>query len=104
MNISEFVTLLWTDDNFGNLMRVPYPNETSRAAGAGVYYHFQYVGAPRDYNCINTIQLVKTWEQMHFAYERDARQVWIANVGDIKPLVKTISPPRKRVAIVLMCS
>ncbi|KAF9877130.1 hypothetical protein CkaCkLH20_05396 [Colletotrichum karsti] len=80
------VTLLWTDDNFGNLLRIPYPNETSRAGGAGVYYHVNYVGEPKMYEWINTIQLVKTWEQMHLAWEAGAREVWIVNVGDIKPL------------------
>ncbi|KAL4865075.1 hypothetical protein BDV12DRAFT_211234 [Aspergillus spectabilis] len=86
MEVPDSVTLLWTDDNSGNLIRVPLANETDRAAGAGVYYHFDYVGGPRSYKWINTIQLVKTWEQMHLAYNKNARQIWIANVGDIKPL------------------
>jgi len=30
----------------------------------GVYYHFDYVGDPRDYKWINTIQLSKTVEQV----------------------------------------
>ncbi|OGM51083.1 hypothetical protein ABOM_000371 [Aspergillus bombycis] len=86
MKVPDSVTLLWTDDNSGNLIRIPLANETDRAAGAGVYYHFDYVGSPRSYKWINTIQLVKTWEQMHLAYHRNARQIWIANVGDIKGL------------------
>ncbi|KAI9149023.1 Intracellular serine protease [Paramyrothecium foliicola] len=86
MKVPDSVTLLWTDDNSGNIIRVPIANETDRAAGAGVYYHFDYVGAPRSYKWINTIQLVKTWEQMHLAYSKNARKIWIANVGDIKPL------------------
>ncbi|PSN62326.1 hypothetical protein BS50DRAFT_650881 [Corynespora cassiicola Philippines] len=86
MEVPDSITLLWTDDNSGNLIRVPIANETDRAAGAGVYYHFDYVGGPRSYKWINTIQLVKTWEQMHLAYERNARQIWLVNVGDIKPL------------------
>ena len=88
MEVPDSVTLLWTDDNSGNLIRVPIANETDRAAGAGVYYHFDYVGGPRSYKWINTIQLVKTWEQMHLAYNKNARQIWLANVGDIKPLVR----------------
>ncbi|KAL4880194.1 hypothetical protein BJY04DRAFT_228699 [Aspergillus karnatakaensis] len=86
MNISELVTLMWTDDNFGNLLRVPLANETTRSGGAGVYYHFGYVGSPRSYEWINTNQLVKVWEQMHYAYEREARNIWIANCNDIKSL------------------
>ncbi|KAH6871562.1 hypothetical protein B0T10DRAFT_417276 [Thelonectria olida] len=84
MQVPESVTLLWTDDNVGNLLRTPLANETNHTAG--VYYHFDYVGSPRNYKWINTIQLVKTWEQMHLAYEKGAREIWIANVGDIKPL------------------
>lgn len=93
MEVPDSITLLWTDDNSGNLIRVPIANETDRTAGAGVYYHFDYVGGPRSYKWINTIQLVKTWEQMHFAYERNARQIWLVNVGDIKPLVSFLQYP-----------
>jgi hypothetical protein len=66
MNVSELVTLMWTDDNFGNLLRVPTSDETGRSGGAGVYYHFGYVGDPRSYEWISSNQLVKAWEQMHF--------------------------------------
>jgi len=51
-----------------------------------VYYHIDYVGDPRDYKWINTIQLEKTTEQMHQAYARQANRIWILNVGDLKPL------------------
>lgn len=43
-------------------------------------------GGPRDYKWINTISLQKTWEQLHLSYERGAQQIWIVNVGDLKPL------------------
>jgi hypothetical protein len=87
MTVPNDITLLWTDDNVGNIQRLPLANETSRTGGAGVYYHFDYVGSPRNYKWINTVQLVKTWEQMHLAYEKQARKIWIVNVGDLKPLV-----------------
>lgn len=87
MNVSDLVTLLFTDDNYGNLLRVPLANETERRGGFGVYYHFGYVGVPRDYEWMNTIQLVKTWEQMHFAYHREVRKIWIANIQDLKAFV-----------------
>lgn len=87
MKVPDTVTLLWTDDNSGNILRVPTAAERDRVAGAGVYYHFDYVGSPRNYKWINSVQLVKTWEQMQLAYEKNARQIWIVNVGDIKPLV-----------------
>ncbi|KAM5349609.1 hypothetical protein ACJ41O_006114 [Fusarium nematophilum] len=83
--VPEDITLLWADDNWGNIRRLPLANETDRAGGAGVYYHFDYVGDPRNYKWINTIQLEKTAEQMALAYHRNARRIWIVNVGDLKP-------------------
>ncbi|KAK8251111.1 hypothetical protein HDK77DRAFT_406413 [Phyllosticta capitalensis] len=86
MRVPDDVTLLWSDDNWGNMRRLPTDNETGRSGGAGIYYHFDYVGDPRDYKWINTIQLQKTWEQLHLTYKRGARDIWIVNVGDLKPL------------------
>ncbi|KAK6465686.1 hypothetical protein DFJ63DRAFT_310772 [Scheffersomyces coipomensis] len=86
MQVPDDITLLWVDDNYGNVRRLPVANETYRAGGAGMYYHFDYVGDPRDYKWINTISLEKTWEQMHLTYEREAKNYWILNVGDLKPL------------------
>ncbi|KAJ3546972.1 hypothetical protein NM208_g1746 [Fusarium decemcellulare] len=85
LTVPEDVTLLWADDNWGNIRRLPLANETDRSGGAGVYYHFDYVGDPRNYKWINTIQLEKTTEQMLLAYERNARRIWVVNVGDLKP-------------------
>lgn len=64
LQVPDDVTLLWSDDNWGNVRRFPLVNETARAGGAGVYYHFDYVGDPRDYKWINTVLLEKTAEQV----------------------------------------
>ncbi|KAK8058078.1 immunoglobulin I-set domain-containing protein [Apiospora phragmitis] len=89
--VPEDITLLWADDNWGNVRRVPIANEKSRPGGAGVYYHFDYVGDVRDYKWINTIQLEKTAEQMQLAYAHGADRIWIVNVGDLKPLELPLS-------------
>ena len=86
LSIPEDITLLWADDNWGNVRRVPILDERSRPGGAGVYYHFDYVGDPRNYKWINTIQLEKTAEQMQLAYAHGADRIWVVNVGDLKPL------------------
>lgn len=86
LTIPEDITLLWADDNWGNVRRVPIGNESTRSGGAGVYYHVDYVGGTRNYKWINTIQLEKTAEQMQLAYEHGADRIWIVNIGDIKPL------------------
>lgn len=91
MRVPDDITLLWADDNWGNVRQLPVGNETERSGGAGVYFHVDYVGDPRNYKWIDTVQLEKVWEQMNFAFQRDARDIWIVNVGDIKPSEKPIS-------------
>ncbi len=86
MRVPDDVILLWCDDNWGNIRRLPSPEERKRVGGAGVYYHFDYVGGPRSYRWINTISIAKIWEQMHLAYEMEANKIWIVNVGDLKPM------------------
>ncbi|KAI7774962.1 hypothetical protein LA080_007515 [Diaporthe eres] len=91
LSVPDDITLLWADDNWGNIRRFPLANETDRAGGAGVYYHFDYVGDPRNYKWVNTVKLAKTAEQMHMAYARGADRIWIVNVGDLKPVEIPIS-------------
>ena len=86
MRVPDDVTLLWCDDNWGNLRRLPTAQERKRSGGAGIYYHFDYVGGPRNYKWLNTVPIVKVWEQMNLAYQYDARRIWIVNVGDLKPM------------------
>jgi hypothetical protein len=85
MKVAEDVILLFADDNWGQIRRLP-TSDLNRKGGYGVYYHFDYVGAPRNYKWLNTVQIEKTWQQMDLAYARGARALWIVNVGDIKPM------------------
>lgn len=84
MRVPDDVTLLWCDDNWGDLRRLPSPGSRQRSGGAGVYYHFDYVGGPRNYKWLNTNPTTKIWEQMNLAYHYDARRIWIVNVGHLK--------------------
>ncbi|HEY6338667.1 MAG TPA: glycosyl hydrolase 115 family protein, partial [Candidatus Sulfotelmatobacter sp.] len=86
MRVPDDVTLLWCDDNWGNIRRLPTEAERKRRGGAGIYYHFDYVGDPRSYKWINTNPLPKVWEQMNLAYHYDANRIWVVNVGDLKPM------------------
>lgn len=91
MRVPDDVTLLWCDDNWGNIRRLPTEDERKRSGGAGIYYHFDYVGDPRNYKWLNTNPLPKIWEQMNLAYQYGADRIWIVNVGDIKPMEFPIS-------------
>ena len=86
MRVPDDVTLLWADDNWGNIRRLPTPEERKRSGSAGIYYHFDYVGGPRNYKWLNTIPIAKVWEQMNLAYHYGANRIWIVNVGDLKPM------------------
>jgi len=86
MRVPDDVTLLWCDDNWGNIRRLPTPEEQARSGGAGIYYHFDYVGDPRSYKWLNTYSITKVWEQMNLAIKYRADRIWIVNVGDLKPM------------------
>ncbi|MES1195452.1 MAG: glycosyl hydrolase 115 family protein, partial [Steroidobacter sp.] len=90
MKVPDDITLLFSDDNWGNIRRVPRPGD-QRRGGYGMYYHFDYVGGPRNYKWINTNQIERTWEQMRIAYEYGIDRIWIVNVGDLKPMEYPIS-------------
>ncbi|MGH8217979.1 MAG: glycosyl hydrolase 115 family protein, partial [Steroidobacteraceae bacterium] len=85
MRVPNDVTLLFSDDNWGNLRRLP-PAGRHRAGGYGIYYHFDYVGGPRSYKWLNTNQIERVWEQMELANAYGADRLWIVNVGDLKPM------------------
>jgi hypothetical protein len=91
MRVPDDVTLLLCDDNWGNIRKLPKLSEKPRKGGYGIYYHFDYVGGPRNYKWLNTNPIPRVWEQMHLAYEYGVKQIWIVNVGDIKPMEFPIS-------------
>ena len=84
LRVPDDVTLLWAEDNWGNVRRLPTAEERKRSGGAGVYYHFDYHGGPRSYQWINTSPIAKVWEQMSLAKQYGADRIWIVNVGHFK--------------------
>jgi hypothetical protein len=91
MRVPDDVTLLLCDDNWGNIRKLPKLSDKPRSGGYGIYYHFDYVGDPRNYKWLNTNRISRVWEQMHLAYNSGVDRIWIVNVGDIKPMEFPIS-------------
>ncbi|HXD76712.1 MAG TPA: glycosyl hydrolase 115 family protein [Puia sp.] len=91
MRVPDDVTLLLSDDNWGDIRRLPGLSDEPRSGGYGIYYHFDYVGGPRNYKWLNTNNISRVWEQLHLAYAYDARKIWVVNVGDLKPMEFPIS-------------
>ncbi len=77
--------LLLSDDNYGNLRTVPAEDKRDRKAGWGIYYHFDYHGGPISYEWVNSTPIVKAWEQLTAAHQYGIRDLWVANVGDLRP-------------------
>ena len=82
--VPDDVTLLWAEDNWGDVRRLPTAEERKRSGGAGIYYHFDYHGGPRSYQWINTSPIPKIWDQMSLAKQYGADRIWIVNVGHFK--------------------
>lgn len=91
MKVPDDVTLLLCDDNWGNMRRVPNAQERKHKGGWGLYYHVDYVGAPRNSKMLNVTPVQNPWEQLTLAYENGIDRLWILNVGDLKPMEYPIS-------------
>jgi hypothetical protein len=86
LRVPEDVTILLCDDNWGNVRRIPTAEERKRKGGWGLYYHVDYVGAPRNSKWINVTPIQNMWEQLQLAYNGGIQKLWILNVGDLKPM------------------
>ena len=86
MRVPDDVIMLLCDDNWGNVRRVPSAQERKHPGGWGLYYHVDYVGAPRNTKWINVTQTQQMFEQLSLAYDYGIQRMWILNVGDLKPM------------------
>ena len=86
LRVPDDVTILLCDDNWGNVRRLPTAEEQKRKGGWGLYYHVDYVGAPRNTKWINVTPIQNMWEQLTLAYDGGIQKLWILNVGDLKPM------------------
>ena len=91
MRVPDDVTLLLCDDNWGDVRKLPDVNAPKHEGGFGMYYHFDYVGGPRNYKWINVTQIQRVWEQMNLTYSHGVDRLWVVNVGDLKPMEYPIS-------------
>ena len=87
LKVPDDVMILISDDNWGDIRRVPVNDkERSRKGGWGIYYHVDYVGAPRNSKWLNVTQTQQMFEQLSLAYDHGIQRMWILNVGDLKPM------------------
>ena len=86
LRVPDDVTILISDDNWGDVRKLPNAEERKRGGGWGMYYHVDYVGAPRNSKWLNITPVQNLWEQMQLTYEYGVDRLWVLNVGDLKPM------------------
>ena len=85
MPVPDDVILMFADDNYGNVRRLPELGKPRHKGGYGMYYHVGYYGAPRAAKWLSYYQVEQLWEQLQVTYDYCVDKLWILNVGDIKP-------------------
>lgn len=83
--VPDDVLLLFCDNNWGYIRRCGPLKEKNRKGGMGLYYHIDMNGGPCNDRWVNTSPIPKLREQFNLAYQTGIDDLWIVNVGDMKP-------------------
>ena len=86
LRVPDDVTILLSDDNWGDVRKLPTAAERKRKGGWGLYYHVDYVGAPRNSKWLNITPIQNMWEQLQLTWDYGVERLWVLNVGDLKPM------------------
>lgn len=86
LRVPDDVIILLSDDNWGDVRKLPNAQERLHKGGWGMYYHVDYVGAPRNSKWLNITPIQNLWEQMQLTYDYGVDKIWVLNVGDLKPM------------------
>jgi hypothetical protein len=86
LRVPDDVTILLSDDNWGDVRKLPTAAERKRKGGWGLYYHVDYVGAPRNSKWLNVTPIQNMWEQLQLTWDYGVNKIWVLNVGDLKPM------------------
>ena len=86
LKVPDDVIILLCDDNWGDIRRLPTAEERKHKGGFGMYYHVDYVGAPRNSKWLNVTPIQHIWDQLTLTYQYGVDKLWVLNVGDLKPM------------------
>ena len=74
MRVPDDVTPLYSDDNWGNIRKLPNMDAKPRKGGYGTIIILT-TGAPRNSKWININPIQRVWEQMNLAYEHGVNKL-----------------------------
>lgn len=87
LQVPDDVTLVWANDNFGYIRRFPSEAERARSGGHGLYYHSSYwSNMTTSYLATSSTPLALMKSELRKAWQRGIRELWVDNVGGLKPL------------------
>lgn len=87
LEVPEDLTLIWANDNYGHVRRLPNKAERTRSGGNGLYYHCSYwAPGSMSYLWINSIPLAQIGNELQKSYDSGIQKVWVINVGGLKPV------------------
>ena len=91
LKVPDDAIILLSDDNWGDVRRVPDEVQRRHKGGFGMYYHVDYVGAPRNSKWLNVTPIQHIWDQLSLTWQYGIDRLWVLNVGDLKPMEYPIS-------------
>lgn len=87
LNVPDDVTVVWANDSFGHLRRLPDEAERRRRGGHGLYYHSSYwSNYTTSYLATSSTPLTLMKSELRKAWAGGIQQLWVNNIGGLKPL------------------
>lgn len=83
LTVPDDVIKLFCDNNWGYIRRTGPAAEQGKPMG--LYYHIDMNGGPWNDRWVNNQPVAKLREQLNLAYSTGLDDLWIINVGDLKP-------------------
>ena len=75
------VTIMLTDDNYGNVRSLPEEKVRYREAGWGMYYHLDGHVGTGAYEWVSSTQLEHIWDQLTMTYDYNVRNIMWATLS-----------------------
>ena len=85
--VPDDITMVWANDSFGHLRRLPDESERQRSGGHGLYYHSSYwSNYTTSYLATSSTPLALMKSELRRAWDGGIQQLWVDNIGGLKPL------------------
>lgn len=92
LEVPDDITIVWADDNYGHVRRLPSEAERLRRGGHGLYYHASYwADLTSSYLATSSTPLALMGTELRRAWDGGIQRLWVLNIGGLKPLEHELS-------------